>query len=156
MIIFTQMNLVTMIKEMVFLIISFVWSGMILGISFFEAWVKFKTPSLTKEVGLDVGRTVFRSFHFVQWVLLGALTVIFLNRPIIIQGIMLLSIFFLFSIQVFWTFPKLCSDVDSIRFGNPARHSSQHLLYGVIEVLKLAVLLIGAIYLLFKFTDHVF
>lgn len=145
-----------MISEALFLIISFIWSGMILGISFFEAWVKFKTPSLTKEVGLDVGRTVFRSFHFMQWALLSILTLIFFNRPFIIQSIIILSLVFLLSAQTFWIFPKLCSDVDLVGSGNPAKHPSQHLLYGVIEMLKFSLLLIGAIYLLFKFTAYVF
>lgn len=143
-----------MINEAMFFITSFIWSGMILGISFFEAWVKFKTPGLTKEVGLEVGRTVFKFFHFLQWLLLGILTLIFLTRPMVIQGIVLLSLFSLLSSQIFWVFPKLCLDVDLIRSGNTAKHPQYHLLYGVIEVLKIALLLIGAIYLLFKFTAH--
>jgi hypothetical protein len=50
-------------------ITALLWSGMTLGISL-ESWVKFKTPSLMKPVGLDVGRTVFSAFHKAQFILL--------------------------------------------------------------------------------------
>jgi hypothetical protein len=39
--------------------ISILWIGMITGISFLEAWVKFKAPFLRKHVAVDVGRHVF-------------------------------------------------------------------------------------------------
>lgn len=38
-------------------VVCLVWAGMVIGISFLEAPVKFMAPSLTRPVGLDVGRT---------------------------------------------------------------------------------------------------
>jgi len=144
------MNAQAMLKDLIFSLIALIWSGMILGISFFEAWVKFRTPSLTKEVGLDVGRTVFSAFHFAQCLFLGMLALVFLAQPIWAQGIILLSIFLLLGSQILWVFPKLCSDVDLIRSGKPAQHPRFHLLYGLMEVLKFLSLLLGALYLVFK------
>lgn len=37
---------------------SFIWAGGLLAIAL-EAWVKFSAPSVTREIGLDVGRHVF-------------------------------------------------------------------------------------------------
>ena len=39
--------------------LGLLWVGMIMAISFLEAWVKFKAPFLRKHVAVDVGRHVF-------------------------------------------------------------------------------------------------
>lgn len=46
--------------------LAFVWAGLVAGISFLEAPVKFTAPSLTLEVGLDVGRHVFGALNRVE------------------------------------------------------------------------------------------
>ena len=38
------------------------WGGSILSISFLESWIKFMTPTMTRKVGLDIGRHVFSGF----------------------------------------------------------------------------------------------
>lgn len=42
------------------------WTGCLLGVSFMEAWVKFKAPLLSKHVGFDVGRHVFRGLNAIE------------------------------------------------------------------------------------------
>ena len=42
------------------------WAGLLLGISFLEAWVKFKAPTLRKHVAVDVGRHIFRALNIVE------------------------------------------------------------------------------------------
>jgi hypothetical protein len=51
---------------------SFLWLGSCAGIAL-EAKTKFKAKSLTRAVGLDVGRTVFEAFHHSQLGLAAAL-----------------------------------------------------------------------------------
>jgi hypothetical protein len=46
--------------------LSILWAGMILAISFLEAWVKFKAPFLRKHVAVDVGRHVFCALNTVE------------------------------------------------------------------------------------------
>jgi len=55
----------------------FVWLGLVLGISFIEAPLKFRAPGVTREVGLGIGRLVFRAFNVAELLLalLGAQTV---------------------------------------------------------------------------------
>ena len=48
--------------------IALIWLGMVLGISFLEAAVKFLAPSVTLEIGLDIGRYVFGAFNKVECV----------------------------------------------------------------------------------------
>ena len=43
--------------------LGFVWAGLVVGISFIEAPVKFTAPSLPLSVGLDVGRHVFAALN---------------------------------------------------------------------------------------------
>lgn len=46
--------------------LCFVWTGMVLGISFLETPVKFTAPSVTLPIGLDVGLHVFGAFNKVE------------------------------------------------------------------------------------------
>jgi hypothetical protein len=134
-------------------IIALLWAGMILGISFLESWVKFRAPSLTKAVGLDVGRTVFRFFHKAQCVLLiliiiewAFIRVTFTNFLII--G-MLISIFML---QITWLFPRLNLQVNSILAGNKIADRHTHKLYGIFEITKFLILV--GISIKFIFVDN--
>ena len=46
--------------------VAFVWLGMVLAISFIEAPLKFRAPGVTLEVGLGIGRLVFRALNTVE------------------------------------------------------------------------------------------
>lgn len=47
----------------------FLWIGFLGAISFMEAWLKFKAPTLTLPVGLGIGKLVFNALNKVQLVL---------------------------------------------------------------------------------------
>lgn len=49
--------------------IPFLWLGAVLGISFLEAPLKFRAPGVTLELGLGIGRLVFRALNVVEVVL---------------------------------------------------------------------------------------
>ncbi|CAM3046607.1 Uncharacterised protein [Legionella steigerwaltii] len=122
-------------------ICAFLWAGMILGISFFESWVKFKTPALDKVVGLNVGRTVFFYFHRLQmgwFVLLIILTL--LSDPTRIEILFLAILFGILMLQTYWIFPILSQRVDELARGKKLPHSCAHGLYGVGELIKFFVL----------------
>lgn len=46
--------------------VSFVWLGMVLAISFLEAPLKFRAPNVTLQIGLGIGRLVFRALNTVE------------------------------------------------------------------------------------------
>lgn len=121
---------------------ALLWAGMIIGISFLESWVKFKTPTLSKLVGLEVGRTVFHSFHQMQMALLVFLIVLHFwsERPLLDSMFfgVLISVVLL---QVFWVFPILCQRVDDLAKGKKPPHSYAHAVYGIGELVKFFVLL---------------
>ncbi|MEO6792530.1 MAG: hypothetical protein ABI253_05440 [Mycobacterium sp.] len=49
--------------------VVFAWVGMVLAISFLEAPLKFRAPGITLQVGLGIGRLVFRALNAVEIVL---------------------------------------------------------------------------------------
>jgi hypothetical protein len=49
--------------------VVFVWLGMVLAISFLEAPMKFRAPDVTLQIGLGIGRLVFRALNVVEVVL---------------------------------------------------------------------------------------
>ncbi len=46
--------------------ITFLWLGMVLAISFLEAPLKFRAPNVTLQIGLGIGRLVFRMLNSVE------------------------------------------------------------------------------------------
>ena len=119
-------------------IISLIWAGMILGISFLEAWIKFHAPTLTKAVGLDVGRTVFRGFHNVQLVLalLLVITVILAN-PLHHIWLLTLVALIILAVQMIVLFPRLNKRTTAIIAGQLLPVSYTHTCYGILEIIKL-------------------
>ncbi len=131
-----------MYAQLAMTIIALLWSGMILGISFLESWVKFRARSLTKPVALDVGRTVFNAFHKVQYFLLIVLIVLGLIARIYLQEwVILILLTIIIALQGFWFFPLLSKRVDQIFMGDETSKSKIHSLYGVLEIIKLGLLL---------------
>ena len=47
----------------------FLWIGFLGAISFMEAWLKFRAPTLTLPVGLGIGKLVFNALNKVELVL---------------------------------------------------------------------------------------
>ncbi len=123
-------------------ITALLWAGMILGISFLESWVKFRAPTLTKAIGLDVGRTVFNSFHQVQCILL---MVIILNslfiKLTVINWLIVGILTIIFVLQLVWLFPTLNQRVNVILAGRKPKNSHAHKVYGIFEIGKFLVLI---------------
>src|SRR6476469_3964075 len=61
---------------------AFAWLGMLLGISFLEAPLKFRAPGITLPLGLGIGRLVFRALNICEAVLAAVILVaLFLDVP---------------------------------------------------------------------------
>lgn len=48
--------------------VAFTWLGMVMGISFLEAPLKFRAPGITVPLGVGIGRLVFRAMNIVEGV----------------------------------------------------------------------------------------
>jgi hypothetical protein len=123
-------------------IITFTWFGFICAISFMEAPVKFTAPLLTRQVGLDVGRTVFAALNKVEiFFAFLSLILIFIerfNKKIIAAYILIMTILIL---QTFWLLPSLNVRASMIINGITPPSSNIHLYYIFLELIKAFTLL---------------
>lgn len=122
--------------------ITFIWLGFVCAISFMEAPAKFEAPHLTVQVGVEVGRIVFKALNRVEVVLaLFTLGFAFINgyeRKTNIAIAVLLSIV---AIQTFWMLPALHERVQLIIDGQTPPPSKLHFYYISADLLKVACLI---------------
>ena len=123
--------------------ICMIWLGMILGISFLEAPVKFMAPSVTLEIGLDIGRHVFGVFNKVECALALVLAILVgiirqKDRWVILPVVVWSAL----ALQTFWLLPLLDDRVALILQGQTPTPSYLHTLYVVLEILKAVALAI--------------
>jgi len=131
-------------------ITALLWAGMILGISFLESWVKFRAPTLTKAIGLDVGRTVFNSFHKVQCILLmGIILISIFIKLTLINWQIVGMLIIIFILQLAWLFPTLNQRVNAILAGEKPQNSHAHKVYGIFEIAKFLILVDFSMRLMF-------
>ena len=106
-------------------VLSFVWIGFLLAISFMEAWVKFRAVSLDLPTALDLGVHVFGALNMVERFFSVALLVYvfiyYTDKLVVVNGLCI----FTFIIQ-----------------GMHPEKSSVHLMYGMIELVKVGALFV--------------
>ncbi|MET4108325.1 hypothetical protein [Hymenobacter sp. UYP22] len=120
-----------------------VWAGMVAGISFLEAPLKFTAPRITIPLGLGIGRIVFAALNKVE-LMLAAIAVassLYLRVPVRLGGALGVVVTIL-ALQTLWLLPALDVRALALLAGHPAPPSSLHLVYIGLEVLKLLLLLL--------------
>ena len=124
-------------------ILCFTWAGMLLGISFLEAPVKFTAPSLTLQVGLDVGRHVFQAFNKVE-IVFGTLLLVLMIRSqmSIINKLIYALVAVLLLLECFWLLPVLDERALIIIAGGIPENESPHNWYILFDALKVAALFV--------------
>ena len=123
--------------------LCFVWAGLVAGISFLEAPVKFTAPSLTRSVGLDVGRHVFAALNKAEiGMAVLAIGLLIAARPEGWVRWILAAVWVSLLIQTLWLLPELREQARTIIAGGAGPDTNLvHLGYGVLEVVKVAALL---------------
>ena len=124
-------------------LILFLWAGMVSGISFLEAPLKFTAPQITVALGLGIGRIVFHALNKVElaFLLVALVSARALRVPASIWfGLGLIS--FVLALQTLWLLPAL--DVRAVRMlaGQPVMPSHLHTFYIGLEIVKLLALLL--------------
>jgi hypothetical protein len=116
---------------------------MVLAISFLEAPLKFRAPGVTLQLGLGIGRVVFRALNLVELVmfLLVIASVVIAPRPALIWSTAALAL--LLVVQLGIVRPALNRRSDRVLAGEAAPRSGAHLVYVGLEVAKAAVLVVS-------------
>jgi hypothetical protein len=129
--------------------LTFVWLGMVLAISFLEAPLKFRAPGVTLQIGLGIGRLVFRALNSAEVLIaVGILVALALGHPPDNVIVTFAIAFGALVVQLLGVRPRLTRRSDAVLAGQNAPRSRGHYVYVALEVIKLVALVAGGILLL--------
>ncbi|BBZ14236.1 hypothetical protein [Mycobacterium branderi] len=129
--------------------VTFVWLGMVLAISFLEAPLKFRAPNVTLQIGLGIGRLVFRALNTVEVVLaLVVLAVLVAEPPAPAVIAAFVIAFAALTLQLVAVRPWLNRRSDKVLAGLNAPRSRGHYAYVGLELIKVIALAGAGILLL--------
>ena len=98
--------------------LTFVWLGMVLAISFLEAPLKFRAPNVTLQIGLGIGRLVFRALNTVEVGFALVILAIVVAGPTPVRIIAAFSVAFAaLAIQLVAVRPRLTRRSDQVLAG---------------------------------------
>lgn len=133
--------------------VTFCWLGMVLAISFIEAPLKFQAPGVTLQIGLGIGRRVFRALNAVETAFAVVLIAIFaVNRPspAVIAAFVIAIV--ALAVQLIAVRPKLIQRSNAVLAVAPGEEadsrSQAHYYYVGFELIKVIALPVGGILLL--------
>ena len=127
--------------------ISLTWLGMILGISFLEAPLKFTAPGVTPEIGLSIGGKVFGAFNKIECALAIAMAILVaMIRQKDRLAISLVIVWSALAIQTLWLLPVLMDRIELILQGQRPASSPLHSFYIFLEILKAMLLAVYGFY----------
>lgn len=126
--------------------VTFVWVGLVVGISFIEAPLKFRAPGVTLPLGLGIGRLVFKVVNTMEAVLAAIIVVVLILDPpgqLVTTGLVLAVV--ALAVQLAFIRPSLTRRSNAVLAGQDAPRSSAHHAYIALEIVKLLALLVGGI-----------
>jgi hypothetical protein len=134
--------------------VLFTWLGMVAAISFIEAPLKFRAPGVSLQIGLGIGRLVFRALNTVE-VLLAAVVLITIGADppspiaVVAVGVAVVTL----AAQLLVVRPRLARRSDAVLVapaapsapGGTSRRPRAHYGYVGLELVKvIALVLAGA------------
>jgi hypothetical protein len=129
--------------------VVFIWLGMVLAISFLEAPLKFRAPGVTLQIGLGIGRLVFRALNTVEVVLAVVILVSTVATPPSAGAAAALAVAFAaLALQIGAVRPPLNRRSDQVLAGLDAPRSRGHYVYIGLEAIKALALAAAGILLL--------
>jgi len=122
-----------------------IWIGLVLGLSFIEAPLKFKAPGITSRLGVGIGQLVFGASNKIQlFVLFLIIISLFYGQiSLPIQAKLWFSILLVvIALQSFYLLPVLDMRASQIIKGNDIQTSHHHISFICLEILKLISLIL--------------
>jgi hypothetical protein len=129
--------------------VVFIWLGMVLAISFLEAPLKFRARGVTLQIGLGIGRLVFRALNTVEVILAVVILVSTVAAPPSVGAAAALAVAFAaLGLQIGAVRPRLNRRSDQVLAGLDAPRSRGHYVYIGLEAIKALALAAAGILLL--------
>jgi len=134
----------SLVKNPLSLISTFLWIGFVCAISFMEAWLKFQAPGITVPLGLGIGRLVFDALNKVEWVF--AIAIIFSGSVVTEKWLRFKNLAFvvpllLLFMQTFWVLPALDARAELVINEQILPPSNLHFFYIGMEIIKIVALI---------------
>ncbi len=123
--------------------VAFVWLGMVLGVSFLEAPLRFRAPGITLPLGLGIGRLVFAALNRVEigFALVIAAALAVGDRPPALLWTTIGPVALLIG-QLILVRPVLTRRSDRVLAGEGGSRSRAQLTYVTLEVVKVVSLVL--------------
>lgn len=129
--------------------LTFVWVGLLAGISFMETPLKFHAPGITTVLAVGIGKLVFTALNRMELVLAVLIGAGLWRGKVPLKLSRLYAIpFGILLIQTFFLLPPLHARVAALQSGVEPPASSLHLIYVIGEIIKLIALIAGGTLLL--------
>ncbi len=121
---------------------TFVWTGMVLAISFLETPLKFRAPDVTLRIGLGIGRLVFRALNTTETVLAAVLVAALIIGPTPNAAAAAASVAVAaFAVQLGAVRPRLTRRSDRVLADELVPRSRSHHAYIALEAVKIVALI---------------
>lgn len=123
-------------------LLAAVWAGLVLGVSFFSAPIKFRAPGVALADLLSIGKITFQAFTWIElalFVLLLVLAAGQFTKPVVA---LLVGLGVLLAAQKGLILPALDGQLDKVAAGVQPGGSHLHIVYIVSDLIKLALLLL--------------
>ena len=120
----------------------FVWLGMVLAISFIETPLKFRAPGVTLQIGLGIGRLVFRALNACELGLAAIVAACFaITAPTTVVAVAAAVAVITLLAQVLVVRPRLVRRSEAVLAGGEGPRSHAHWAYVGLEIVKVIALL---------------
>ena len=124
--------------------VLFLWFGMTAGISLLATPLRFTAASITRPIALDVGRVVFTALNRAELVALIVLLIVIRATGRAARWWSVGAVLALILIaQNAWLLPELSARTELVLAGVEPPPSHLHATYSVLELGKLAILLVA-------------
>ncbi len=147
------------LKRRIIIVISVLWLGFVLSISFMEAWLKFQAEGVTQGIGLSIGKLVFGALNKVEIFFLILLLISSFKRywhlPKKTLRYILIGLVIIVVLQTFHLLPILDQRADMIIRGEQPSPSYFHFYYVVLEICKVFMLSLFIHLTLAKYNDEI-
>ncbi len=136
-------------SEAVAIAVTFAWFGMVVAISFVEAPLKFRAPGVTLQVGLGIGRLVFRALNTAEAIFAAVIviTLVVGGLPTASSVAAVVAVASLV-VQLVVVRPGLTRRADAVLAGEVAPRTRSHHAYIALEIVKVVALLVAGVTLL--------
>ncbi|OBF64999.1 hypothetical protein A5753_09110 [Mycobacterium sp. 852002-51971_SCH5477799-a] len=129
--------------------LTFIWLGMVLAISFLEAPLKFRAPNVTLQIGLGIGRLVFRALNTVEVAFALVIGAIVISGPTRVGVAVAIAVAVAaLAVQLAAVRPALTRRADKVLAGSDGPRSRAHYAYVALETVKVISLIVAGILLL--------